>query len=173
MTMKKMMSVLICLICLMFSQLSYARWDGDNWIPDTAAQKSVIANSIKVVWKKGVIVGLLVPPNYTKQQLKSLIYKLREARKNKSLNKYIPPTTPGMPYDQYSEVIVLVFSNPKWAIEEQYKLYERSGMRSTSARLYLNSINASYEYNDLDGKEYGALGYDEGGLRSKHFVKLF
>ena len=43
----------------------------------------------------------------------------------------------------------------------------------STAKTYLNHIRASYEYNFLDGKEYGSLGYDEGGMRSASYKTLF
>lgn len=131
--------------------------------------------SFNVVWKQGIIMGLIVPPNTTKEQLKDLIYKLRQAKKDNNLSNLLPPITPGAP-DKYSMFILYVFSDSKWATLEEYTKYERAGVKTAKgraiSRAYLNHIMASYEY-DIDGKEYGAFGYDEGGDRSVHYKKLF
>jgi len=132
---------------------------------------------IQVVWRSGIIVSVLVASNTTSDQLKSLINEFRKARITSSLTKYIPATTPGIKGNPYSQVIIFVFSDPKWATENEYKKYERASMRSQAgkiiAKTYLNHIRASYEWNMLDGKEYGSLGYDEGGTRSTSYKKLF
>ncbi len=127
--------------------------------------------SFKVAWKEGIILGLLVPPNTTKKQLKGFIYKIRQGKKDKTLSKFLPPVNLGLT-DKYSTFIVLIFSDPKWATHEAYMKYERSDMKSKVAKTYVNHIAASYWY-DLDGKEYGSLGYDDGGIKSVHYRKLF
>ncbi len=132
---------------------------------------------IQVVWRSGIIVSVLVAPNTTPEQLKSLIYAFKKARKDFSLTKYIPATTPDVKGDPHAQVIIFVFSDPNWASENEYKKYERASMTSqagkTTAKTYLNHIRASYEWNRLEGKEYGSLGYDEGGMRSASYKKLF
>jgi hypothetical protein len=132
---------------------------------------------IQVVWRSGIIVSVLVASNTTSDQLKSLIHEFRKARMASSLTKYIPATTPGVKGDPHAQVIIFVFSDPKWATENEYKKYERASMTSqagkTTAKTYLNHIRASYEWNMLDGKEYGSLGYDEGGMRSASYKTLF
>jgi hypothetical protein len=132
---------------------------------------------IQVIWRSGIIVSVLVASNTTQDQYKSLINEFRKARKTHSLTKFIPATTPGIKDDPHAQVIIFVFSDSKWATENEYKKYERASMRSqagkTTSKTYLNHIRASYEYNMLDGKEYGSLGYDEGGTRSASYKKLF
>lgn len=132
---------------------------------------------IHVVWRSGIIVSVLVASNTTSDQLKSLIYEFKKARMASSLTKYIPATTPGVKGDPHARVIIFVFSDPKWATEDEYKKYERASMTSqpgrSTAKTYLNHIRASYEWDKLDGKEYGELGYDEGGMRSASYKKLF
>ena len=125
----------------------------------------------KVVWKQGVIIGLLVPDNTKKEQLKDFIYKIRQGRKDKTLSKFLPPVNLGLS-DKYSNFIVFIFSDPKWATTEEYKKYERAGMGSKVAKIYLNHVVASYWY-DFDGKEYGSLGHDDGALKSSNYKKLF
>jgi len=51
--------------------------------------------SFKVVGKDLTSLSILVPSNTTKEQLKNLIYKFRDARKGNYLSKMIPPTTKG------------------------------------------------------------------------------
>ncbi len=131
--------------------------------------------SFKVAWKQGIIMGLLVPPNTTKEQLKDLIYKFRQAKKEKTLSALIPPVN-RLP-DPYTAFMIFIYSDPKWATSEEYKKYESASIKTAKgraiSRAYINHIIASYEYNDIDGKEYGALGYDDGGDRSVHYKKLF
>ena len=141
----------------------------------TASSVFAQTPSFKVAWKQGIILGLLVPPNTTKKQLEDLIYKFRQARKEKTLSSLIPPVNLGLP-DKYTTFIILIFSDPKWATPEEYKAYESASTKNAKgraiSRAYINHIMASYEY-DINGKEYGALGYDEGGDRSVHYEKLF
>ena len=127
--------------------------------------------SFKVVWKQGIILGLLVPPNTTKEQLKDFIYKIRQGKKDKTLSNFLPPVNLGLT-DKYTNFIVFIFSDPKWATTEEYKKYERAGMKSTAAKTYLNHVVASYWY-DADDKEYGSLGHDDGILKSNNYKKLF
>jgi hypothetical protein len=132
---------------------------------------------IQVIWRSGIIVSVLVASNTTPDQLKSLIHEFRKARKASSLTKYIPATTPGAKNNPHAQVIIYVFSDPKWATENEYKKYERASMTSqagkTISKMYLNHIKASYEYNILDEKEYGSLGHDDGVMRSASYKKLF
>ena len=127
--------------------------------------------SFKVAWKEGINSGLLVPPNTTKEQLKDFIYKIRQGKKDKTLSKFLPPVNLGLT-DKYTNFIVFVFSDPKWATIEEYKKYEKAGMKSSVAKTYLNHVVASYWY-DFDGKEYGSLGHDDGLLKSSNYKKLF
>lgn len=129
------------------------------------------APSFKVAWKQGIILGLLVPANTKKEQLKDFIYKIRQGRKDKTLSQFLPPVNLGLS-DKYFNFIVLIFSDPKWATTEEYKKYERAGMESSAAKTYLNHVVASYWY-DFDGKEYGSLGHNDGVLKSSNYKKLF
>jgi len=128
-------------------------------------------SSFKVAWKEGIILGLLVPPNTTKEQLKDFIYKIKQGKKDKTLSKVLPPVNLGLT-DKYTNFIVLIFSDPKWATIEEYKKYEKAGMKNKVAEIYLNHVVASYWY-DFDDKEYGSLGHDDGVLKSKNYKKLF
>ena len=127
--------------------------------------------SFKVTWKEGIILGLLVPPNTTKEQLKDFIYKIKQGKKDKTLSKFLPPVNLGLT-DKYTNFIVFIFSDPKWATTEEYKKYEKAGMGNKVAKTYLNHVVASYWY-DFDGKEYGSLGHDDGVLKSNNYKKLF
>lgn len=129
----------------------------------------------KVAWKTGIIMGLIVPPTTTKKQLTDLIYTFRQAKKEKTLSALIPPINLGL-QDKYTAFTIFIFSDPKWATSEKYKYYENASIKTakgrTISKAYINHIIASYEY-DVDGKEYGALGYDEGSDKSVHYKKLF
>ncbi len=127
--------------------------------------------SFKVAWKEGIILGLLMPPNTTKEQLKAFIYKIRQGKKDKTLSKFLPPVNLKFT-DKYTTFIIFIFSDQKWATHEAYMKYEKSDMKSKVAKTYLNHIAASYLY-DLDDKEYGSLGYDDGSIKSVHYKKLF
>ena len=129
----------------------------------------------KVAWKNGIILGLIVPATTTDKQLTDLIYKFKQAKKENTLSSLIPPINLGLP-DKYSIFIIYIFNDPKWATPEKYKEYESANIRTpkgrTISKAYINHIVAYYEY-DIDGKEHGTLGHDEGGDKSKHFKKLF
>ena len=129
----------------------------------------------KVAWKKGIIIGLIVPSTTTKKQLTDLIYTFRQAKKEKTLSTLIPPINLGLP-DKYTTFTIIIFSDPKWATSEKYNNYESASIKTAKGRAiskaYIDHIIASYEY-DIDGKEYGALGYDEGNDKSVHYKKLF
>jgi hypothetical protein len=127
--------------------------------------------SFKVAWKEGIILGLLVPPNTNKEQLKDFIYKIKQGKKDKTLSKFLPPVNLGLT-DKYTNFIVLIFSDPKWATIEEYKKYEKAGMNNKVSKTYLNHVVASYWY-DFDGKEYGCLGHDDGIIKSSNYKKLF
>jgi rRNA maturation protein Nop10 len=142
-----------------------------NWAKAQATKDASLRSPFKVAWKTGIIIGLIVPSNTTEMQLKDMIYKFRKARKEKTLASMIPPINAGL-IDKYANFIVFIFSDPKWATLEEYTKYERSDMNSKVSKIYLNHIAASYWY-DFDGKEYGSIGHDEGGLKSAHYKKLF
>jgi hypothetical protein len=131
--------------------------------------------SFKIAWKQGVIMGLLVPPNTTKEQLKDLIYKFRQAKKEKTLSALIPPVNLGLP-DKYTTFTIFVFSDPKWATSEEYRKYESASTNTAKGRAitkaYINHIRAYYQY-DIDDKEYGSLGFDDYGDKSVLYKKLF
>lgn len=144
--------------------------------PVLSTEKKLDIPQVQYVWQSGIIVSVLVPANRTSGQLKSLVWEFRGARAGRSLTRYIPATTPGIKGDPHAMVTIFVFSDPKWATQDEYKKYEHASMRSQAgksiSKTYLNHISASYEYN-LDGKEYGSLGYDDGGMRSVSYKKLF
>jgi len=141
------------------------------------SSSSVFAQTppFKVAWKTGIIIGLVVPSKTTKKQLTDLIHTFRLARRNNTLSSLLPPITPGLP-DKYAMFIIYIFSDQKWATLEKYKEYETANIKTAKGRAisssYINHIIASYEY-ELDGKEYGTLGYDDGGDKSAHYKKLF
>jgi hypothetical protein len=136
----------------------------------TASSAFAQTPSFKVTWKEGIILGLLVPPNTTKEQLKDFIYKIRQGKKDKTLSMFLPPVNLGLT-DKYTNFI-FIFSDPKWATIEEYKKYERAGAESKGAKTYLNHVAASYWY-DFDGKEYGSFGHDDGVIKSNNYKKLF
>src|SRR4030066_165643 len=142
----------------------------------TASSVFAQTPSFKVAWKQGIILGLLVPPNTTKEQLKDLVYKFRQARKEKTLSALIPPVNLGLP-DKYTGFMIFIFSDPKWATSEEYKKYETASSTTAKGRAiskaYTNHIMAYYEYEFQDGKEYGLLGFDDYGNKSVHYKKLF
>ena len=140
---------------------------------NTSLASEIKIPQFQVQWRAGIIVGVVVSPNSTKDQLKALIFEFQKARREHFLTKYLPATTPGISGDSHAQVIIFVFSDPKWATKEKYNEYEISGMRSQKAQAYLNKIIASFEFNYMDSKEYGSLGYDEGGMKSASFKKFF
>jgi hypothetical protein len=87
---------------------------------------------------------LLVPPNTTKEQLKDFIYKIRQGKKDKTLSKFLPPVNLRLP-DKYTNFIVLIFSDPKWATIEEYNKYEKADMKSNVAQTYLNHVSMTVQ----------------------------
>jgi hypothetical protein len=151
--MKRMIVIALCLFVVMVSS-SFAE-----------------TPQFKVVWKQGIILGLLMPENTKVEQLKEFIYKIRQGRKDKTLSKFLPPINLGLS-DKYANFIVFVFLDAKWATIEEYQKYEKASMQSKVAKTYLNHVVASYWY-DFDGKEYGSLGHDDGAVKSGNYKKLF
>ena len=86
----------------------------------TASSVFAQTPSFKVAWKQGIILGLLVPPNTTKEQLKDLIYKFRQARKEKTLSALIPPVNLGLP-DKYTGFMIFIFSDPNGQLLKNIK----------------------------------------------------
>jgi hypothetical protein len=131
--------------------------------------------SFNVLWKQGIILGVLVPPSTPKEQLKDLIYKFKQAKKDQTISSLIPPVTVGLK-DKYRMVVIYVFSDSKWAQEEEYNKYKHADDKTTKGRViskaYLNHIAAYYEFT-IDNKEYGSLGVSEFGYKSAHYEKLF
>ncbi len=129
----------------------------------------------KVASKNGIILCLVVPPTTTEKQLTDLIYKFKQAKRDNTLSSLIPPINLGLP-DKYTMFIIYIFNDQKWATSEKYKEYEYANDKTSKGRAiskaYINHIVAYYEY-DMNGKEYGTLGYDEGGDKSKRYKKLF
>ena len=141
----------------------------------TASSVFAQTPSFKVAWKEGIIMGLLVAPNTTEKQLTDLVYKIRQAKKEKTLAALIPPIN--RPPDPYMKFIIFIFSDPKWATIEEYKKYERASTITAEgravSRAYINHIMAYYEYENMYPKEYGSLGFDDYGDKSVHYKKLF
>jgi RNA polymerase subunit RPABC4/transcription elongation factor Spt4 len=139
--------------------------------PSTTKQNS---SEFVVTWHSGIFWGLLVPENTTDQQLESLIYKFQEAKKSNYLSKIIPVTNPKIIDNENAQITILIFSEPEWASLDQNNKYIHTRGPDIIARLYLNHIRASYEYDCISSKkESGSIGYDEGGLRSVHLKELF
>jgi hypothetical protein len=99
--------------------------------------------SFKVAWKEGIILGLLVPSNTTKQQLEDLVNKLRKAKKENKLSSMLPPINLGLS-DKYSIFTIFIFADPKWATPEEYKKYEMASMTSQAGKSYFKNIFESY-----------------------------
>lgn len=150
-----------CIVTILFIVLFSASCSAEDKVP-----------KFDFMWRAGIIVGLIVDKSTTDSQLKALIHEFQKVRKEKTLSKYIRPTTPGNPRDPYSQLIILVFSDHQWATLKDYEKYAKARDKRT-AQTYLDHIRASYEYNFLDGKEYGSIGYDEGGMKSRKFKKIF
>ena len=72
----------------------------------------------EVIGRYNTALSLLVAPSTKKDQLKKLIYALKDARQNNMLGKMIPPTTPGGVKGQYAIIQIFIFNEPKWATEQ-------------------------------------------------------
>jgi len=134
----------------------------------------------KVTARSGFTINLLVPGNTPDDQIRALIYALRQARMNKSLAKLIPPTFKPWYNGPYSRIFIQVFDEPEWAAEDKLKLV--LGKTPGSANLgkfnaeYNRHIRGEYVYETArDNKwcESGSLGFAELGFRSPNYEALF
>ena len=130
----------------------------------------------EVIAQDKTALSILVPKNTTAEQLKALIFEFRNARKNNSLSKMIPPTTKGGEFGDYAIVWIFVFSEPDWATADKLQRFMKSSLKSATDkqfnREYVKHIKAEYFYGYLS-EEYGNLGYDDSIVRSPNYKKLF
>ena len=159
----------IAIISILISALT----PSDSTTP-TIAYKP-IHKDYEITWKKGVKVGLLVPTNTSKEQLKNIVYEFKQAKQNNTLSGLIPPVNTTA-YDKYAIFTVLIFSDPKWSNPSEYDKYS-SAITETAkdkaiVKAYLNHIAAYYEFGESE-REHGALGYNDGADKSIHYKKLF
>jgi len=138
-------------------------------------------------------VSILVEPNTTKEQLKALIYELRNARNNKALSKMLPPTTKGGKYGDYAILSVYVFSESEWATKSKLQKYMNASVNTKAdisfSKNFCKHIKAyhlySYTRKIIAQKEpgmtweIGSIGYYEEnssygkGACSSEYEKLF
>ena len=158
----------IAIISILISALT----PSDSTTP-TIAYKPI--HNYEITWKKGVKVGLLVPTNTSKEQLKNIVYEFKQAKQNNTLSGLIPPVNTTA-YDKYAIFTVLIFTDPKWSNPSEYDKYS-SAITETAkdkaiVKAYLNHIAAYYEFGESE-REHGALGYNDGADKSIHYRKLF
>jgi hypothetical protein len=131
--------------------------------------------SFKVVGQDKTAISIIVPPNTTTAQLKSLTYEFRKARMSNMLSKMIPPTTKGGAMGDYAIVWIFMFSEQEWASESNLKRFIKSSLKNPLDQVfdrgYAPHIKAEYYYSI--GEEYGNIGYDDGIVRNKAYKKLF
>ena len=136
--------------------------------------------SFKVVAKYkglGITYAVLVPENTSREQLKELILGFRNGRKDGSINKMIPPTTPKSKVGgDYNAIEIYVFSEPKWATEDKFKKWMESSLLRGEDKVfdkqYVNHIKAYYLYS-FPSHEEGSIGYSGEGMKSSYYERLF
>lgn len=148
--------------------------------------------SFKLKGKYSTSLSLLVPPNTTKDHLKTLIYEFKRAREGNYLSKMIPPTTKGGKFGDYAIVEIYVFSNPDWASSTKLQKFLNASYLNPAdikfSKEFCKNIKAYYLYSlplkKLGGKagknwEIGSIGYYEynpnygKGICSPIYEKLF
>lgn len=131
--------------------------------------------SFKVVGQDLTAISILVPPTTSTGQLKALIHEFRRARQSNTLSKMIPATTKGGDMGDYAIVLIFVFSDPQWASADNLKKYYKLNMRNPTDKAfnkkYGSNIRAEYAYSLLE--EYGSVGFSDGIVRTKNYLKLF
>ncbi len=119
--------------------------------------------------------SILVPQNTTAEQLRTLIFEFRTARKSNMLSKMIPPTTRGDRLGDYAVVSIFVFSEPDWATSDKLKKFieSKSDADLQFDKEYVKHIKAGYSYVALISSEQGTLGYYDGIVRSPNYEVLW
>lgn len=111
---------------------------------------------------------LLVPPDTSNDQLRTLINEFRSARANNALPMLIPPTTKGGAAGDYGVVWIFVFSEEQWATRNNVLAYTTS---KTVDQEIVNHIRAEYYYGA--GTEYGNLGCRDEKDKSPFYEYIF
>lgn len=120
-------------------------------------------------------VALRVQPGVSEAELANLIYALRTARANGTLNEFFPPTTPGGSMGPYAMMEVIVISDSS-ATPERLEALMNPKTREISdfEREFGQRIRADYFYTALAREEHGSIGYEsEGHIYTPAYKKLF
>ncbi len=154
------LAALLCLTCMVLA-------------PPAVAEPSV--PKFDVVGRSKAALSVVVPQYTTAEQLKTLIFQFRAARRNNSLSKMIPATTRGGKFGDYAIVWIFVFTERDWASSGKLRRFITSSAKSATDRQYdrvfVRHIKAEYFYSSSE--EYGNLGYSDGAVRSPNYQKLF
>jgi hypothetical protein len=132
--------------------------------------------SFKVAARYSTATVLLVRPGTTEADLTSLVNVLRSARKDGSLAKFFPSTTPKAPKGPYAVVMLFVMSDPNWATVPRLKAFVEppASEISTAEREFGKRILAYYYFSGLTNQEFGTIGFEgDGHTYTKTFRKLF
>jgi hypothetical protein len=143
-----------------------------------SADSTSVASSIpkfQVIAQYSRNLSILVPKDTTTERLKALIFEFMAARKSNKLSKMIPATTRGDRLGDYSVVSILVFSEPDWATSDKLKRFIESESDADLQfdKEYVKHIKATYSYVALLSSEQGALGYNDGVVRSPNYEGLW
>lgn len=118
--------------------------------------------------------ALRVSPETSSEQLKSLVLTLRKARRENTLGRLLPPTTPGGSKGPYGIVVVYVYSEPEWATASALQECVNA---SAKTPLYVECgrhVRAYYFYAAQPENEEGSVGYAEGKrVYTKNYQKVF
>lgn len=133
----------------------------------------------KVPFKVGgqdkTAISILVSPNITKEELKSLIFEIKAARTAETLSKMIPPTTKGGAFGDYAIVWIFVFSEPEWASRNNLMKFINANTQNPEDKVFSEELvkNIKAEYYYSVSKEYGNIGFNDGTNSNKDYEKLF
>lgn len=125
--------------------------------------------------------SLLVPTKTSKEEFETLIYEFRKARKEGTLSKMIPPTTPRGKVGQYGVVEIYFFSDPEWSSSEKLNKTMQVNARIPSdmdfLKKFIDHVRAYYFWH-FSGDEIGSIGYKETGVmglryQSRNYQELF
>lgn len=163
--MRLILSVLVSILIIAgISAMRASQVVADTDIPKAFVTATLDKRAISVVVKRET----------TDDQLKALIYSIRDARRNGHLYQMIPPTTPGGASGDYGIVWIFIFSDTAWATKDKLSRFVNGSNQDQSfLREFIQHVRAEYYYSS--GSEYGSIGcYDsDTKIRSRNYIKLF
>lgn len=128
--------------------------------------------TFKIIWKQGSTYGILFDGNLSDSQIEQIIYAFRDIRERGEFDKYFPATSPDSD-NQYSDLQIQIFTDPKWATKKMADTYNDGHMSYDMTHEYLNNSRGYYGLREAIGYESGTLGDKKGKYKSKNYKILF